>query len=178
MENSGAGAITACINALSPDTRISTRRSDCQSSDSARRVGRQEAGAKIARVASGQDRFCRHDKPQTAVRLPPTPAGIVESDAGIGKRPVPLLRAYIEILGTDAQHTPAFVLKQPILRTLDRNKGADGNMRFKPVLNRLLGLIVVGRQLLGTPFRLLCLDCLLYRVVWFVCVRLWMGSRP
>ena len=126
---------------------------------------RQEGGAEIAGVASGEDSFGGHHKPRTAVWLPPTPAGLVERDAGIGKGSIPLLRTDIEVLWTDAQDFPAFVLKQPVLRALDRHNEADRDMRLKPVLDRLLGLIVVRRQLRGFPCRLVRLPCLFGGVV-------------
>jgi len=69
-------------------------------------------------------------------------------------------------------------LELPILRTLDRNNQADGHMRLEPVLDRLLRLIVVRRQLRGTPFRLLALDGRRCRLLGLAFLRLRMHLCP
>ena len=113
-------------------------------------ASRQERGAKIARLASGKNRFGRNDNLDAAARVPPVPACIVKSYSRFRKRSVPLLGTYVKVPRPDTQHHPEFVLKQSILRPPDCENSADLNIGTQPILDRLFRLFPVGRVRFAT----------------------------
>ena len=78
------------------------------------------------------------------------PASIIKRYSGFGKCSIRLLDPHVKVFRPDAQHDPAPVVKRFILCALDCDDRADSYIGLQPVLNRLLGLILVGPMRLAS----------------------------